>query len=119
MIEHFGRYSGREINAAKWTSKFKPVKLISAIPLKGVSDEKEVWIYENVQTIRMISKYGIENVRGGNFTAVNKAQWQINEKYKDGEAFWHLGDGQTPIYDGAYNKYFDTLSTFKDVINNN
>jgi predicted GIY-YIG superfamily endonuclease len=50
-------------DGAKWTQKYKPVKIIEIC-----LGNKEV---ENRKTIEYMKKYGWENVRGGSWCAVN------------------------------------------------
>jgi hypothetical protein len=51
-------------NNAAWTRKYKPLKLIRFI--------EDCYIYEeNIVTLNIMKLYGVANVRGGSYAAVN------------------------------------------------
>ena len=51
-------------NNAAWTRKYKPLKVIRFI--------EDCYIYEeNIVTLNIMKLYGVANVRGGSYTAVN------------------------------------------------
>ena len=51
-------------NNAAWTRKYKPLKLIRFI--------EDCYIYEeNIVTLNIMKLYGVANVRGGSYSAVN------------------------------------------------
>ena len=53
-----------------WTSKYKPVRLISCRPQVSEHDE-------NNETKDLMKKYGIENVRGGSYTQIELPSEEI------------------------------------------
>ena len=53
--EHFNH------NGSVWTQKYNPIKLEDLIPQCDLFDEDKI-------TIKLMSKHGIDNVRGGSFT---------------------------------------------------
>lgn len=50
-------------NGSVWTKKYKPIKVVKIIPNCNFYDEDKY-------TIMYMSKYGIENVRGGSFCKI-------------------------------------------------
>lgn len=78
MEEHFSE------DGATWTKLYEPVKLVETHRARGMLDE-------NITTLQMMDKHGIENVRGGSFcyTRIGKIRRaQLEEKIqqmKDGE----------------------------------
>jgi len=61
IIRRFEEHkSGR---GSAWTSKYKPIRLISCRPQVSKHDE-------NNETKDLMKKYGIENVRGGSYTQI-------------------------------------------------
>ena len=64
-LQHYNGYT------VKWTKLHKPIKIIFTTPLINSFDE-------NNYTKLYIKKYGIENVRGGSFCAINLDQEDIN-----------------------------------------
>ena len=59
-----GRYLQHKYgNGAEWTKKYKPVELLSVIPITSEHDETNI-------TKDLMKKYGIDNVRGGPWTTV-------------------------------------------------
>jgi len=59
-------------NAAVWTKKYKPVKIIDIIEF----NEKDKFIEDNI-VLEYMSKYGIENVRGGSFCRIDLTDEEI------------------------------------------
>jgi predicted GIY-YIG superfamily endonuclease len=53
-----------------WTSKYKPIRLISCRPQVSEHDE-------NNETKDLMKKYGIEHVRGGSYTQIELAPEEI------------------------------------------
>jgi predicted GIY-YIG superfamily endonuclease len=79
-------------NGSVWTKKYKPVSVEKV--LTNVSDS-----YENKITKEMMSKHGVDKVRGGSYTA---------EKLSKGQKY-HLEKAiKTPSYSSAKNYYSST-----------
>ena len=67
-------------NGSTWTKKHTPIKVLSTEPGDEFDEEK--------QTLKMMEKYGIENVRGGSYTTltlstndIQKAKQTINSVF--------------------------------------
>ena len=72
--QHFNQRS----TAAAWCKKYQPIKIVEIL--------KDQMIYdENKWTKIYMEKYGIENVRGGDYVRINLPKNQI--KYLQSRAF--------------------------------
>lgn len=58
-------------NGSYWTKKYKPIKIIDIIKNCDYYDEDKY-------TIKLMSKYGIDNVRGGSFCKMKLSRSEIN-----------------------------------------
>lgn len=65
LNEHFNKFG------SYFTKKYKPIKVKKIIQDCDYFDEDKY-------TIKMMAKYGIENVRGGSFTKINLSKCDIN-----------------------------------------
>ena len=71
-FQHFGK------GGAKWTQKHKPIKVLQTKEL-GYMGESDAAEYETYVTYLYIKKYGLDNVRGGNYCTVEP----LVGKYRD------------------------------------
>lgn len=65
LADHFSN------NGSKWTQMYKPIRILDLIPNCDNGDEDKY-------TIQYMSKYGIDNVRGGAFSQI-----ELNDAYKE------------------------------------
>ena len=56
----------KQKNSAVWTKKYNPIQIIDIIEF----NEKDKFIEDNI-VLEYMSKYGINNVRGGSFCKIN------------------------------------------------
>ena len=73
--DRFRRHSNGE--GARWTCIYKPVKIVYDLELPYYSYNSARPV-ENQKTIELMKKYGIENVRGGEYCAVNQITLENN-----------------------------------------
>lgn len=57
-------------NGSSWTKKYKPIKIIEHFQSNDKFEEDKC-------TKKYMELYGIENVRGGSYTNIQLANWQI------------------------------------------
>lgn len=85
-----------EGNGSEWTKLYKPIEIISVLPCEYLFDEDKY-------TLEYMLLYGIENVRGGNYSKITLEEMDINYINK-------LFNG---VKDGCY-KCGDTSHFIKD-----
>lgn len=59
-------------DGAKWTWLHKPLKIVETREMKSDADEDEV-------TLEYMEKYGMYNVRGGQFCSVELKPWDVRK----------------------------------------
>lgn len=64
------RQHGRFASAA-WTRKYKPVETLELYEIGKMSYE-QAQVIENKKTRELIKEFGLDNVRGGDLTYINK-----------------------------------------------
>ena len=69
-------YQHKSGTGAKWTQKHKVIDLLEFH--KNMKDSDE-----NIITIRMMKKFGIQNVRGGSWTKVNMTYIEMYHSIKN------------------------------------
>ena len=63
MFRRMSSHMGYTSSGAAWTKKYKPVHIVSV----QLADKT----YENVRTLEVMKKYGIDNVRGGAWCSID------------------------------------------------
>lgn len=76
LQEHLGKISERSVS---WTRRYKPIKLIKTFQQKTPYDEDNT-------TKEYMSKFGIENVRGGSYASPKLTRSQTNTLKSE---IWH------------------------------
>lgn len=66
ILQHFTN------KGAEWTKRYKPIKILNTY------DEYNAFAEENY-TILAMKKYGIDNVRGGTYCAINLTTYEVNK----------------------------------------
>lgn len=98
-----------------WTKKYKPIQVLKKYNNCDNYDEDKY-------TIKMMSKYGIENVRGGSFTSVILSENEINILNKmirgNKDVCYNCGKDSHFIMNCNQPKFSDEMRTLHDNIIN-